>query len=410
MRRHSNHRKASLKLILFILLISIGLGYAFLHTDLTIAGIYKIRDNDWDIHFESINDHYYHSNVHLSSEYVAAVIDPTTRTRIDCTVTFNEPGDFYEFTVNVVNAGSIDGMLDSAIMKVNDSATNELPAYLDYSITYDDGSEIGDNDILGAGEVDTLKVIVSYKKDISASDLPSTSESTSLSFEMSYIQADGSGNRRLVPFYETFGSVKEQTLNSSWQFFLEGRGKVLFATEDLYVLKLYENNKLVKVLDNYIPLSNCLSKKESLENEYTTESIVCEKIVSTYQPYILYGRAIKGCIKVDDTTLCYQPNHWDCEYDSTEGTCTNTNGYVMQKKTEAENAGLTCSFEDYVDDGGPKSVTTPASMLLVCNNSMVGFNLISTGVINVYEFEVAACRINDDYTGNCGYKLDSDGK
>ena len=48
-------RKKTITVLLFILLCSIGIGYAFLRTNLTINGTGKIRGNTWDIHFENLN-------------------------------------------------------------------------------------------------------------------------------------------------------------------------------------------------------------------------------------------------------------------------------------------------------------------------------------------------------------------
>ncbi len=48
-------RKQTTKLLLFIVLCTLGIGYALLQTTLTINGTSKIRGNTWDIHFENID-------------------------------------------------------------------------------------------------------------------------------------------------------------------------------------------------------------------------------------------------------------------------------------------------------------------------------------------------------------------
>ncbi len=181
-------RRKIILVLLLVLLCSLGLGYALLRTNLTINGTSKIKGNTWDIHFENLN--VTDGSVELSTEDSAAVIDTTTKTDITYTVTLNQPGDFYEFTVDAVNAGSIDGMVESVTSKLNDTVITTLPAYLDYSVSYSDGVTISPNQYLKAGETETYKVRIEFKKDISSSDLPTSVQTLTLDFGVAYIQAD----------------------------------------------------------------------------------------------------------------------------------------------------------------------------------------------------------------------------
>ena len=192
-------RKKNRIFIILVLMISIlGLGYAFLTQDLTILGTGKVKGNTWDIHFENVlvdTDR----SVLLSENDVGAVINSTTRTRVDCTISLNEPGDIYSFTVDVVNAGSIDGMVDEVLLKMNEEIidqNNPLPSYLDFTVTYDDKTEISKNQLLKVGELETIIVTVSYKRDIEESDLLDSVEGLSLSFELNYVQAE---NDKIMP-------------------------------------------------------------------------------------------------------------------------------------------------------------------------------------------------------------------
>ena len=69
--------------------------------------------------------------------------------KIDFEVTLSMPGDFYEFTVDVVNAGSIDAMIDTLekTLKVNNVVVETIPDYLNFTVTYDDGDEILESNI-----------------------------------------------------------------------------------------------------------------------------------------------------------------------------------------------------------------------------------------------------------------------
>ena len=180
-------RKKNILVLLLVLLCSLGLGYALLRTNLTINGTSKIKGNTWDIHFENLN--VTDGSVELSDGDVAAAIGSNT-TEVSYTVTLTQPGDYYEFTVDAVNAGSIDGMVESVTSKLNDAVITTLPAYLDYSVSYSDGVEILPNQYLKAGETETYKVRIEFKKDIESTDLPTSVQTLTLDFGVAYIQAD----------------------------------------------------------------------------------------------------------------------------------------------------------------------------------------------------------------------------
>ena len=173
--------------LLLLLVVGLSVGYALLRTNLTINGTSKIKGNTWDIHFENLIVST--GSVELSTDDVAAAIGSNT-TEVSYTVTLSQPGDFYEFEVDAVNAGSIDGMVESVTSKLNDAVITTLPAYLDYSVSYSDGVEILPNQYLKAGESETYKVRIEFKKDIENTDLPTSVQTLTLDFGVAYIQAD----------------------------------------------------------------------------------------------------------------------------------------------------------------------------------------------------------------------------
>ena len=203
--------------MLLLLVVGLSVGYALLRTNLTINGTSKIKGNTWDIHFENLN--VTEGSVELSTEDSAAVINTTTKTDITYTVTLNQPGDFYEFTVDAVNAGSIDGMVESVTSKLNDAVITTLPAYLDYSVSYSDGVEILPNQYLKAGETETYKVRIEFKKDISSSDLPTSVQTLTLDFGVTYIQADNTATEVehvLNGFAYTVNKYDYNATNPKW--------------------------------------------------------------------------------------------------------------------------------------------------------------------------------------------------
>ncbi len=140
--------------IIFILICLVGIGYAALVSNITITGTAAIKSATFDVHFENITLTNGSVEINITAGDSAATIEPTNRTRIDYSVTLEEPGDFYEFTVDVVNAGSMDAMVNTITSKMNNVViNNNLPNYLEYNVTYEDGVAIEPNHELNATQV-----------------------------------------------------------------------------------------------------------------------------------------------------------------------------------------------------------------------------------------------------------------
>ncbi|MBR4618928.1 MAG: hypothetical protein IKO49_06450, partial [Bacilli bacterium] len=131
----------------------------------------------------------------------------TTTTEVTYAVILPEPGDFYEFTVDAVNAGTIDAMIaENGVSNIayTDSTYETvatLPKVLKYTVTYADGSAIEDYHLLAkkSGSTPTTekyKVRVEYRNDdeINISDLEEVTADTTYYFKFSvkYVQADSS--------------------------------------------------------------------------------------------------------------------------------------------------------------------------------------------------------------------------
>ena len=183
-------KKKKYIIILLLLVLSLSVGFALLQANLKINGSSKIKGSSWDIHFENLN--VIDGSVALSNGDVAATIQ-SSRTDITYTVTLNLPGDYYEFTVDAVNAGTVDGMVESVISKLNNEPITSLPNYLKYSVTYETKDKIQVNHLLKAGKSETYKIRIEYKRDIDSTDMPTTAQTLSLSFGVVYVQANNNG-------------------------------------------------------------------------------------------------------------------------------------------------------------------------------------------------------------------------
>ena len=182
----SRDRK-TLYMILSIVLISIfslTIVYAALSATLNIQGNAEVVASSWDIHLD---------NVKVTSGSVSGttptITSPTTAT---FSTNLTTPGDFYEFTVDVVNDGSIDAMIDRVTK--TPTLTTAQAKYLNYIIEYQNGESIITKQLVSKNSYVRLKVRVEFRKDITASDLPTTSETLNLSFTVNYIQSDGTGS------------------------------------------------------------------------------------------------------------------------------------------------------------------------------------------------------------------------
>lgn len=166
--------------IILLLLVAITIGYAGLSTTLSINGNTSISKIEWDIHFENIQE----TDGSVTAT-TPAIITDDKQTVINYAVNFSMPGDFYEFTVDVVNAGTLDAVITD-VVKAGLNADTEK--YLNYEVTYLNGNAIAKNQELRAGQKGTYKVRVEFD-DSSSENLPAEGvPSLNLTFAVTYSQ------------------------------------------------------------------------------------------------------------------------------------------------------------------------------------------------------------------------------
>ena len=195
-------KQDSMKTTITLLILILGLGYALLQSNLTITGLANMANPTWNIHWE---------NVQVSSGSVTGtnvVTAPTiqNQTTVNYSIILPKPGDYYEFTVDAVNSGTIDGMIDSITSKLNGATITTLPEYLSYTVTYSDGAPLAVNQELKAGTTETYKVKVKYRDDITLSQIPVSDQTLSLQFTVKYRQATSDAT-----------SIDHSFANQSWE-------------------------------------------------------------------------------------------------------------------------------------------------------------------------------------------------
>lgn len=97
----------------------------------------------------------------------------------------NKPGDFYEFTVDVVNYGNKDAIIDYVNRTV---LTDEETRYLYYDVSYTDLGDIKCGQVLNAGSKFKIRIRLEYKEDIIAEMLPKDDHNVELAFNIKFIE------------------------------------------------------------------------------------------------------------------------------------------------------------------------------------------------------------------------------
>ena len=176
-----NNKKNLYKSIILLIILAIGIGYAYLTSNLSITGATEVVANTWDIHFDNLN-----VTTGSVTASTPATID-SNDTSIEYAITLSRPKDFYEFTVDVKNDGTLPGKVSISTLSGLDTTSSKI---IDYSIKYTNGNPVNIGDILNAGAKKTIKVRVFYKDDISESDFPSNNLNLNLTYTLQYVQSE----------------------------------------------------------------------------------------------------------------------------------------------------------------------------------------------------------------------------
>ena len=222
----NNKKKTTVFVTLLIVIACLTVGYALLSTTLNINGTGILSGNTWDIHW---------ANVQVNSESTQsntqeAIISSSTQVVFN--INLNEPGDFYEFTVDAVNEGTIDGMIDvisTNVYQSNGTTPATLPSAITYSITYDDDTPLEQYQLLSADSYETYKIRVEYKRDIENSELITTNQTYVMKVSVTYKQADENASG---------GAQKTVSLSSLRKFII-------------YVPPTSEQQRIVSILDTF---------------------------------------------------------------------------------------------------------------------------------------------------------------
>jgi hypothetical protein len=163
LRMNKEKKNKKIVIVALALILFISIGYAVITSKLSINTIANIGKIKFDVEFE---------NVQIADGSVEATVAPaiTNNTTVNYEVNLDNPGDYYEFTVDVVNKGTVDAKIDTdGIVKTQLSDTESV--FASYVVTYADGSTVSEGDTLAVSETKTLLVRVEYNEDITVEQL-----------------------------------------------------------------------------------------------------------------------------------------------------------------------------------------------------------------------------------------------
>ena len=186
-RENVMFKKRYLIVMLFIaLIVGISFGYANLTTTLSINGTTTISKVTWGVVFDNLvvtpNSHEPDDpNVHNT------VVISDDKTTLTYNITLDRPSDFYEFSVNVHNTGTLKAKLDSIERGADDTVlTARMQEYFDYHET---GLQAKDS-VLNPDGSYTITIRLDYKSSVDAENLPTASDVTTFkrTIHLNYVQ------------------------------------------------------------------------------------------------------------------------------------------------------------------------------------------------------------------------------
>ena len=172
-----------------LLVMAVGYAAVFNQT-LTINGTATAKAAKWDIHFDD-------STYTESQNSVTATSHNIGTTSMTYNVTLTKPGDFYEFTIDVVNAGTFDANLTT--ITITSSITAQQANYLTATFYYNGtayAATTGSLSLLlkaadanSSDDTAQAKVRIEYTQPNDSTVLPATDQQITYNVSLDYQQA-----------------------------------------------------------------------------------------------------------------------------------------------------------------------------------------------------------------------------
>ena len=190
-------KKKNRYLTLLLILLAVSVGYAALSTQLKINGTTNISKNTWSVYWDEESISITQGSKGNTEPDVVNGDDGSSNTKVTWEVTLDLPGDFYEFTIDAANAGTVDAMITG----ITPTVPANLPSYISYSVTYANGTAPANNHLLAKGTksgntiiptTQKYKVRVEYLDTVTPDDLDEIDDegdTYQFSYQVTYGQA-----------------------------------------------------------------------------------------------------------------------------------------------------------------------------------------------------------------------------
>ena len=181
MKKQKNAQIIILSLLLAVVIFT-TVGFAAYTQNLNIGGTVAVEKSKWSIHFDQ--DSY---QLGAGSQDVKA--DMVSDTSINFTSTLSKPGDYCTFSIQAVNDGTFNAVLNQLEMS---SLSPEQSKYLTYTVSYGGTNFTNTNNALdialNKGVSSNVVVRVEYVAPTDPANLPSSDATVSLSLKLVYNQ------------------------------------------------------------------------------------------------------------------------------------------------------------------------------------------------------------------------------
>ena len=345
-----NKKRVFIYLFFIMLLSALTLGYSLLSTTLQIEGVGKIAKAAWNVHFD---------NIETTAESIKPTEEPiiSNDTKITFNLDLNEHGEFYEFTADIVNEGTMDAKINS--LNILPVLTDEQKKYFKYTVTYADHleTEIKIGDALDAGTTEKIKVRFEYLEQEDTTLYPTEDQELIFEVDMDYVQGKGNKVPHPITKYRTLPAtyvyIGDNVSEGVTLFDSVAEAKSAFAGKPFYL-------------------------KHTIANDIVKESYVCfEKNDSTY--------CLQGLKTQDMDTGEYVPEY----YDSATGNIINPY-YESNKEILIRAFGKSyCTVGDsdiYCDSTGGRSASAYVAGDVSVSSNVSECYINSNGISYCYNF------------------------
>ena len=188
MKKERKEKRIILFLLIGVILMTVG--FATYAGYLDIDGTVTVKSSKWSIGFDT-------ASYQETTGSVAATSKTVTSDKYTFAVELSKPGDFYEATVDVKNAGTFAAKVTALEMdaKINSQALTEAnKKYFTYTVKYD-GNTYTSTDAalqsaLAAGATKPLVIRVDYVQPADSADLPQEDVTVKVTGKLTYSIAE----------------------------------------------------------------------------------------------------------------------------------------------------------------------------------------------------------------------------